>query len=196
MEGSHATPYEPRDSRVMESSSNEPTLPTLRPRASWMIDDGDERTEAQADADWHRANEWMRAPPPTSIRSSSSSIPTPITPTPTPIMPTPPLPHLGAPNQPWGDGPPHIATPPIAQGWQLQQWAAHEGEPEPEPQAWGSRRSYSDDDDDPPPRTHPPNPLFRSGGHPCVSHGFCPRAPRPTQTPRNSLAHHRPGHLF
>jgi hypothetical protein len=115
-----------------------------------MIDDGDERTEAQADADWHRANAWLRTPPHTSFLSASSSVPTPIKPTPTPIMPTPPLPHLGAPHQQWGDGPPHVATPPIAQGWQLQQWAAHEGEPEPEPKAWGSRRSYSDDDDDPP----------------------------------------------
>jgi hypothetical protein len=118
--------------------------------ASWMIDDGDERTEAQADADWHRANAWVRPQPSTSFLSSRSSVPTPITPTPTPIMPTPPLPHLGAQHQPWGDGPPHVATPPIAQGWQVHRWAAHEGEPEPEPQAWRSRQSYSDDDDDPP----------------------------------------------
>jgi hypothetical protein len=69
MEGSNTTPYEPRDSRVTESSSSEPTLPTLRPRASWMIDDGDERTEAQADADWHRANAWMRAQPSTYVLS-------------------------------------------------------------------------------------------------------------------------------
>jgi hypothetical protein len=125
---------EPRDTRATESSSSEPTLPTLRPRASWMIDDGDERTEAQADADWHRANTWLRTPPPTSFLSSGSSVPTPIMPTPTPIMPTQPLPHEGAQHQPWGNGPPHVAIPPVAHGWQLPQWAAHEGEPEPEPQ--------------------------------------------------------------
>jgi hypothetical protein len=65
MEGSHATPYEPPENRetMGGSSSIEPPLPTLRPRASWMIDDGDVRTEAQADADWHRANAWLRTPP-------------------------------------------------------------------------------------------------------------------------------------
>jgi hypothetical protein len=78
MEGSNTTPYEPQDNRVLESSSSGPTLPTLRPHASWMIDDGDERTEAQADADWHRANAWMRTQPLTSFLSSSSSVPTPI----------------------------------------------------------------------------------------------------------------------
>jgi hypothetical protein len=30
-------------------------LPTLRPRATWMIDEDDHRTDAQADADWHQA---------------------------------------------------------------------------------------------------------------------------------------------
>jgi hypothetical protein len=55
MEGSETTPYEPLHNRetMLGSSSVETPLPTLRPRASWMIDDGDTRTEAQADADWH-----------------------------------------------------------------------------------------------------------------------------------------------
>jgi hypothetical protein len=59
MAESHATPYEPSDhfATMVGSSSTEPPLPTLRPRASWMLDDGDDRTDAQADADWHRANE-------------------------------------------------------------------------------------------------------------------------------------------
>jgi hypothetical protein len=62
---SETTPYEPPDNHetIIGSSSVEKPLPTLRPRASWMIDAGDERTEAQADADWHRANEWLRTPP-------------------------------------------------------------------------------------------------------------------------------------
>ncbi len=93
MEGSNTTPYEPPGNRetLTGSSSTAPTLPTLHPRASWMIDDGDERTEAQADADWHRANDQLSTTPATAttpIYSSSSSVPTPITPTPTPIMPT------------------------------------------------------------------------------------------------------------
>jgi hypothetical protein len=42
MEGSETTPYEPPDNRetMLGSSSIETLLPTLRPRASWMIDDG------------------------------------------------------------------------------------------------------------------------------------------------------------
>jgi hypothetical protein len=38
------------------NSANLPDgLPTLRPRAAWMIDEGDRRTDAEADADWHVA---------------------------------------------------------------------------------------------------------------------------------------------
>jgi hypothetical protein len=71
MEGSNQTPYELASNLgTMEGSSSidetlttstqhstleTNSLPTLRPRAAWMIDDGDELTEAQADADWHRA---------------------------------------------------------------------------------------------------------------------------------------------
>jgi hypothetical protein len=71
MEGSETTPNEPPHNRetALGSSSAETPLPTLRPRASWMIDDGDDRTEAQADADWHRANEWLRTPPAPPLRN-------------------------------------------------------------------------------------------------------------------------------
>jgi hypothetical protein len=71
MEESNTTPYEPPGNRetMVGSSSIEHTLPPLRPRASWMIDDGDERTEAQADADWHRANDWLRAEPAPALRN-------------------------------------------------------------------------------------------------------------------------------
>ncbi len=102
MEGSHATPYEPPDTleTMVGSSSVEPPLPTVRPRASWMLDDGDDRTDAQADADWHRANNWLRAQP-------APNLPQRIPPDRlrAPPTPPPPLPHIGLlPCAPWGDG--------------------------------------------------------------------------------------------
>jgi hypothetical protein len=37
--------------------------PTLVPRAAWMLDD-DDRTDSQADADWHQACDHLFGPPP------------------------------------------------------------------------------------------------------------------------------------
>jgi hypothetical protein len=79
-----------------------------------------------------------------SLLPCRSSAPTPIMPTPTT---RPPLPHLGLPDVPWGSDPPHIAAPPVQQGWKMPQWGnaddPHGTGPEPEPPAWGSRRSPS-----------------------------------------------------
>jgi hypothetical protein len=38
-------------------------VPTLRSRAAWMIDEGDERIEAQADADWYRVTHQLLGHP-------------------------------------------------------------------------------------------------------------------------------------
>jgi hypothetical protein len=134
MKESHATPYEPPDTleTTVGSSSIEPPLPTLHPRASWMIDDGDDRTDAQADADWHRANHWLRAPPTLNL----------------PPAAPPPLPHIGLPCAPWGVGPVYapLAAPTAAPGWLLPTWGDNDNdrqEPAPEPQAWGRSRPPS-----------------------------------------------------
>jgi hypothetical protein len=147
MKGSQPTPAEPPDHHETStgSSSVAPSPPTLRPRASWMVDEGDNRTEAKADADWHRANHQLLPPPAPAVMprfSFSSSAPTP-------IMPTPHVPEMGAPPQPWGDAPLFEDPLPVAHGWHIPQWGEHEGEPDPEPQAWGSRRYSSDDEADP-----------------------------------------------
>jgi hypothetical protein len=121
MEGSKPTPYEPPDHHETLTGSS-----SVAPN-------------------WHRANNQLLPPPAPAVmpRFSSSSS------TPTPIMPTPHLPWIGAPPQPWGDGPQFEDPPPVAHGWHTPQWGEQEGEPEPEPQAWGSRRYSSDDKADP-----------------------------------------------
>jgi hypothetical protein len=110
---------------------------------SWMLDDGDDRTDAQADADWHRANSWLRAQP-------APSIPQRIPPERLRAPPTSPpqLPHIGLPCAPWGDGPvaAPLAAPPAAQGWHFPTWEENDDdrqEPAPEPQAWGRSRPPS-----------------------------------------------------
>jgi hypothetical protein len=94
MEGSQATPYEPPDTpaTMIGSSSSEPPRPTLRPRASWMLDDGDDQTNAQADADWNNANDLLRARP-----GSHLSQPNPPNRPRAPPTPPPPLQHIGLP---------------------------------------------------------------------------------------------------
>jgi hypothetical protein len=69
-------------------------LPTLRPRAAWMIDDDDHRTEAQADADWHETTRQL-------LGSSSTVHIAPLLPSPChqTQSPTPCLPN--GPDSPW-----------------------------------------------------------------------------------------------
>jgi hypothetical protein len=62
MEGSSSIDETPTTS-TLHSTLETDSLPTLRPRAAWMIDEGDERTEAQADADWHRATRQLLGHP-------------------------------------------------------------------------------------------------------------------------------------
>ncbi len=145
-EGSGTTPHEPPANRdtSFESSSVETPLPTLRPRASWMIDDGDERTDAQADADWHRANEWLRTPPAPPLRNRyHHCLPLdgvlPHAPTVFDAPPFHPTPAWGPPGAAI-DPDPNFA--PTTTPWQPFQWDSQDRPqgPDPEPSAWGSGR--------------------------------------------------------
>ncbi len=149
MEGSHATPSKPPDNHeTMEGSSSVDPLPPLRPRASWMIDDEDKRTEEQAATDWHRANdrsraqpalhppEWQRTPPAPLRNRFHHCLPLdgvlPHPPTVNDAPPFHPTPEWGPPSAVLDPDPnlAHTNTP-----WQPFYWGDHHHPhgPEPEP---------------------------------------------------------------
>ena len=127
---------------MLGSSSVQTPLPTLRPRASWMIDDGDERTEVQADADWHRANEWLRTPPAPPLRNHyHHCLPLDgVLPHPPTVFDAPPF-H---PTPAWGPPGAAIAPDPnyapTITPWQPFSWGDNDNthDPESEPIAWGA----------------------------------------------------------